>query len=181
VVDKWSDQSLAFGSAQAGLNRNTGCFQVLGATASDARVGIFAADDHTGDAGIGQGLGARRRAPVVGTWFEGDEGNSASGSVAGLAKGDDFGMGFSCPGMESLSDDVPFVDQDRADWRVGRCSAHSPPRQSERPLHPAAIIVGPGRRVHRRIISELSSDASVDSESEVAYCGPGCALILIGR
>ncbi len=104
---------------------------------------------------------------MVGTWLEGDKGNSPSGMGAGLPQSDGLGMSFSRSGVESLAHDVVVVYENRANRRVGGRSALASPREFERSHHPATVVIRPlWVTIHCGILSELSTHTSVDFGSE---------------
>ena len=78
--------------------------------------------------------------------LERDIGRGALGSLAGLGKGDELGVGPPTRLCPPLRDDLPVAHDDTADCRVGSRATERSASLSQRLAHEASIVLGPARR-----------------------------------
>jgi hypothetical protein len=103
------------------LDHDAGVPQVGDAAPGDPGVGVLDRDDDAGDAGCDQGVGAGRRAPVVGAGFEGDEGGGTACRLARGGERTDLGVvPAGSPGRALADHGAVRTDDDAPDPRIGR-------------------------------------------------------------
>ena len=96
-----------------------GDFDTCGAEFGDAlstheRIGIFCGDDYAGDPCVDESVGARGRASVVGTGFEGDVGGCTFGGSACLFESYDLGVVAILVEVNAFGDDLVVADENAA-------------------------------------------------------------------
>ncbi len=115
------------------------------AAAGGVRGGIVGGDDHAGDAGLADGVGAGRRAALMTARLQRDvQGGSRQRAFAGGADRLDLGVRASELAMEALADHPLGVGQHGAHERVGADVAASLLGDLDRAGEVAAIGIGWG-------------------------------------
>ena len=87
--------------------------------APNQRVGVAHRRVDGGETGLGDGVGAGRRPPVVRARFEGDVHHASAGVLAGLPQGDDLRVRPAGRLVRALADDDTVLQDDAAHGGVG--------------------------------------------------------------
>jgi len=139
--------------AETDLDGDAGGAQLGMALAAHARIGILDRRDDPGDAGLDDGLGAGRRAAVVGTRLQRDIHRRAAGRLAGpiechaLGMRAPAGMGHAAPDDERARGRVSH--DDGTDGGVGGGMTEVARAEGERRRHEARIEHLSGTRRRR--------------------------------
>jgi hypothetical protein len=95
--------------------------------------------DDPSDAGLDQGIHARRRAAMVVAGFERDVGGGAPCGVSGRPQGTDFGMGLAGLLVPAFADDAAVPDEHAADAGIWGCGEEPAGRQPQGLRHEGVI------------------------------------------
>ncbi|EXF42540.1 hypothetical protein BAY1663_05062 [Pseudomonas sp. BAY1663] len=139
ALDEARIEFARLGLQHAAGDLDAGAAQQRQPAPGDLRIGVLHRRHHTGDAGLDQGLGARRRTPVVAAGLEGDVGGGATRTFAGLAQRMDLGMRFAGAHVPAFADPLAIGDDDAADPRVGMRRIQALARQLQGAGHPGVI------------------------------------------
>ena len=128
--------------AEADIDRDAFVAQPLMALAGDFRIGVFQRRHHARDAGLDDGVGARRRLALMRARLERHVHRGALRRLLGAAQRLDLGMRAAAGLRPAAADDDAILDDHRADRRIGPGVAEPAPAERERQRHEARVVRG---------------------------------------
>jgi hypothetical protein len=129
----------------AGFYGDAGGAQAGEAGAVYARIWVGAGDNHVGDAGLDQGVGAGWGLAGMRAGFQGDVGGGATCGFASLGQGLGFGVRPAARRCEGTANDPALPHKDTADGGVGPGGAQAAPGEGGGGAHVGGLHEGGNR------------------------------------
>jgi hypothetical protein len=128
-------QLLGLLAQQADLDGDARLFEDAEATAGHKFIGVGHGDDHAFDSGAKQGVRARRRLPMMATWFKRYVARGSVERVFGAAQRVDFGVRSAESPVKSFGEHVVAPGEDAADHWVRLDTPLALPGERQGTLH----------------------------------------------